>query len=270
MGMRHACLIVTFILALVCPAGAIDFDHSHSAWSDMLQKHVSWISGGTASQVDYAGFKSDRQELQNYLAALSSVSQQQFDKWSRNEQLAFLINAYNAFTVELILTRWPDIDSIRDTGSLFSSPWRKEFFSLLGDKRHLDWVEHEMIRGSGRYKEPLIHFAVNCASIGCPALLNEAFVADRLDEQLLDVTRRFLQDRSRNYFDAENNALNISSIFDWYEEDFRKNWRGYTSLKSFFAKHADWLNGDKLVRQTIQQGNYEIRFLPYDWRLNRQ
>ncbi len=268
--MIRTLLTCLFLLALTLPGGASDFDHSHTAWNELLEKHVSWINNGTASQVDYDGFKSDRQALQIYLAALSAVSQQQFDQWSRDEQLAFLINAYNGFTIELILSRWPEIASIRDLGSLFTSPWKQEFFSLLGDRRHLDWIEHDIIRGSGRYSEPLIHFAVNCASIGCPALHNEAFVADRLDEQLLDVTRSFLKDRSRNYFNTKESTLNVSSIFAWYEEDFQKGWRGYNSVKDFFAIHADWLSRDKQVRQAIRRGNYEIDFLPYDWRLNSQ
>ncbi len=268
--MKHPCLSLILLIALACPAGAIDFDHSHAAWSGLLQKHVTWVSDGTASVVDYDSFLADRRQLRDYLATLSAVPQQQFASWSRDEQLAFLINAYNGFTIELILDHYPGIDSIRDTGSLFTSPWKKAFFSLLGDQRHLDWVEHEMIRGSGRYDEPLIHFAVNCASIGCPALLDEAFGAERLDGQLLDVTRRFLMDRSRNYFDAATNRLYVSSIFDWYEEDFRRGWRGYTSLDEFFARHAGWLSADPANQEKIRQGGYRLLFLEYDWRLNRR
>jgi hypothetical protein len=256
------------LFAMVLLVGANTFDHSHGQWDNLLQKHVSWISNGSASQVDYAGLKSDQMILNDYLENLSSVPITTFDKWSRNQQLAFLINAYNAFTIRLILDNYPGITSIRDTGSLFTSPWKKEFFRLLDEQHHLDWIEHKMIRGSGRYDEPLIHFAVNCASIGCPALLNEAFVAERIDEQLLDVTRRFLTDRSRNFFDGNNDSLNISSIFDWYEEDFEKGWRGYNSLKTFFAQHAEWLSDNDATRMKIQQGKFKINFLDYDWRLN--
>ena len=258
------------LLTLTLPATATDFTHSHALWSELLQKHVSWINDGTASVVDYDGFKNDNKNLQTYLSRLASVTRDQFDSWGRDQQLAFLINAYNAFTIKLILDNYPGIASIRDTGSLFTSPWKKEFFHLLGDRRHLDWIEHEMIRGSDRYNEPLIHFAVNCASIGCPALLNQAFIADRLEAQLLDVTRRFLQDRSRNGFNDERNVLSVSSIFDWYEEDFRKGWRGYSSLKTFFAKHADLLSTDETIRLKIGAGAYEIEYLKYDWRLNKK
>ena len=268
--MKRLCITLILLLALVVPAGASAFDHSHADWSVLLQKHATWISNGTASVVDYDGFKTDQQQLNRYLANLSSVKSGQFDSWSRDQQLAFLINAYNAYTIDLILSRWPEIDSIRDLGSLFSSPWKKEFFTLLGDLRHLDWIEHEVIRGSGRYNEPLIHFAVNCASIGCPALLDEAFIAERIDEQLLDVTRRFLQDRSRNRFNAVNGRLEVSSIFDWYEEDFQKGWRGYESLNGFFRAHAEWLSDEESIRARIRKGNNPIRFLPYDWTLNKK
>lgn len=115
---------------------------------------------------------------------MSRVDQLEFDQWSTRQQLAFLINAYNAWTVELILEKWPDIDSIKDLGGIFSSPWRKEFISLLGEKRSLDNIEHDLIRGSGRYQDPRIHFAVNCASIGCPALRAEAYTGAKINQQL--------------------------------------------------------------------------------------
>ena len=246
------------LLSVLATSPAAAFDHRHAAWTSLLEKHVAWNRAGTASSADYAGFARERGELQRYLQALSAVTRDEFDRWSRDEQLAFLINAYNAFTVELILTEYPDIDSIRELGSLFSSPWKKTFFRLLGEEQHLDGIEHELIRGSGRYDEPLIHFAVNCASIGCPALRDEAFVADRLDAQLLDQTRRFLADRSRNRFDRQANRLEVSSIFDWYEEDFRQGWRGYGSLSDFFAAHAESVADNDADQSVIRGGNIPI------------
>jgi hypothetical protein len=196
------------------------------------------------------------------------VTRAEFDAFSRDQQLAFLINAYNAFTVELILTEYPDVSSIKDLGSLFSLPWKKKFFILLGESQNLDGIEHDLIRGSGRYNEPLIHFAVNCASIGCPALLDEAFVADKLDQQLLESTERFLNDRSRNRFDASTGTLEISSLFDWYAEDFAQGWRGYDSLHDFFRTHADWNADDADSVESLRGGELRIEFLDYDWNLN--
>lgn len=112
--------------------------------------------------------------------------------------MAFLINAYNAATVALILTRYPELDSIKELGSLLRSPWKRRFVDLLGARRSLDDIEHELLREAPDFAEPRIHFAVNCASLGCPALRPEAYEAERLEAQLADQTRRFLRDRSRN------------------------------------------------------------------------
>lgn len=125
-----------------------------AVWDRLLKSYVQVIDDGKATIVDYQGMLQERQKLKQYLRALSSVSRQQFDQWSKQEQLAFLINAYNAATVELILTAWPELTSIKDLGGLFSSPWKKKFVSLLGEMRSLDNIEHGLIRGSGRYHDP--------------------------------------------------------------------------------------------------------------------
>ena len=148
------------------PVQADEFDHS--LWDQLLVENVWSDNGGRSTSVDYQGMANQRSQLTTYLTALGKVSQKQFDRWGQEQQLAFLINAYNAWTVELILTEWPKLDSIRDLGSWFRSPWSKEFIPLFGNTVTLDHIEHELIRGSGRYNNPLIHFAVNCASIGCP------------------------------------------------------------------------------------------------------
>jgi hypothetical protein len=256
------------MMVLTATASAGAFDHGHGEWGQLVEKHVVWIDGGTGSQVDYAGFQKDRSRLSAYLDSLSAVSRETFDGWSRDHRLAFLINAYNAFTVELILTRYPDLTSIKDLGSLLSSPWKKRFFNLLGDRRHLDWIEHDMIRKPGVYDDPRIHAAVNCASVGCPALRNEAFVAERLDGQLEDNMTRFLKDRSRNRYNPRSGKLEVSRIFDWYGDDFRKGYRGYETLEGFFAGYADLMADDPAPRERIRSKQVKIDFLEYDWRLN--
>jgi len=240
------------------------FDHSD--WDALLARHVHPFNEGRATAVDYAAFANEREELQRYLDALSDVTQSEFDLWPVPEQLAFLINAYNAWTVELILTRYPDLTSIREIGSLFSSPWKRRFIPLLGAERSLDEIEHEMIRGSGRYQEPRIHFAVNCASIGCPALRAEAFTADRLEQQLEDATNLFLADESRNRLMGDN--LVLSPIFRWYREDFEQGWHGADTLQAFLALYADALSLDQSMRQQLLQKNIRLSFDRYDWSLN--
>lgn len=250
------------------PASAQAFDASHAAWTALLRKHVRLLRGGQATQVHYAGFAADRAALKAYLDSLSAVGPAVFGAWPKAERQAFLINAYNAFTVELILTRWPDLKSIKDLGSLFSSPWKPKWIALLGTKVSLDDIEHAMLRKRGDYDDPRVHFAVNCASIGCPALREEAFVAARLEAQLDEQALRFMSDRTRNRWDAPRGRLELSKIFDWYGEDFRLGHRGIASLPVFAARYAERLADAPADRERIRAGAPEIAFADYDWALN--
>ncbi len=251
--------------AQTTPSG---FDHRHAAWDALLQRHVVVAPGGNASTLRYAALQAQRGELKAYLDSLSAVAPATYGAWSRPQQLAFLINAYNAFTVELILTRYPDLKSIKDLGNLLQSPWKKKFFRLLVQERSLDEVEHEMIRAPGVFDDPRIHVAVVCASIGCPMLRNAAFVAERLDAQLDDALRRFLSDRSRNRFDAGTGTLAVSKIFDWYRKDFEQGHQGIDSLQTLFSRHADVLGPTPQAQAEIRAGRYKLAYLDYDWALN--
>ena len=244
------------------------FDHGHAAWTAMLRKHVVPLRGGQASQVRYAGFKADRATLQIYRDSLSAISEAAYKAFGKPQQMAFLINAYNAFTVELILTKYPGLPSIKDLGSVFSSPWKPKWIQLLGGKVSLDDIEHGMLRERGRFDDPRVHFAVNCASIGCPPLREEAFVAERLDAQLDEQALRFMSDRTRNRFAAAGGRLEVSKIFDWYGEDFNLSHRGIASLPAFMARYAETLADSPADRERVRSQRAEISFLPYDWKLN--
>lgn len=266
--------VVALLLLITGPTWAQSFDHG--IWNTLLQQHVVVIQNGTATQVDYDGFLSDRDHLTRYLDTLAAVSQQRFDRWSESERLAFLINAYNAWTVELILTEYPGLESIKDLGSLFRSPWKKSFIPLLGQTRSLDDIEHGLIRGAEGdnrgYNEPRIHFAVNCASIGCPALRPEAYTGAQLEMQLQQAATNFLSDRSRNRVDfnrEKGGAALVSSIFKWYREDFETGWRGAHSLGEFLALYADALGLDDKKTEALRNGQIKIKFLDYDWSLNK-
>ncbi len=254
------------------PALAEPFDQRHAAWSALLARHVVVQRGGQASTVRYAGLAAERASMKGVLDALSAVDDAAFRAWTRPQQMAFLINAYNAFTVELILTKYPKLASIKDLGSVFSSPWKPKWIALLGGKVSLDDIEHGMLRQRGRYDDPRVHFAVNCASVGCPPLREEAFVGDRLDAQLDEQALRFMSDRSRNRYNAERDRLEVSKIFDWYGEDFRLGHRGIRSLPGFMARYADVLADGPAIaptaRERIRTERAEIEFLAYDWQLN--
>ena len=258
------------LLLWICAAPAFAFDHQHGAWTSLLAQHVQWNAAGTATTVDYDGLLKDREQLKTYLTELSNVTRAEFDGWPQAQRRAFLINAYNAYTVELILTRYPKLQSIRDLGSLFSSPWKQSFFTLLGEKQSLDGVEHGLLRGAADFDDPRIHFAVNCASIGCPALRPEAYRAEILDAQLEDQTRRFFVDRTRNRFDAGSASLYLSRILDWYAEDFERPFRGGASVGAFAARYAEQLGLDAATARRLAAGEIDIEFLDYDWSLNRK
>lgn len=250
--------------ATLAQAADAGFDHGYAAWDTLLKKHVRWLPDNKQSQVDYQAFAPDRAALQQVLARWSAVTPAQFAGFSRSQKMAFLINAYNGYTIELILTQYPNLRSIKDLGSLLQSPWKKKFFRLLGEERHLDWIEHEQLRPG--YNDWRVHAAVNCASIGCPALRPQAFTANRLDEQLDDGMNRFMSDPTRNRY--RDGRAELSEIFKWFGEDFAKGHRGIGSLNDLVLRYADGLAVPMADRAQIRAGSVRIRYLDYDWSLN--
>ena len=259
-------LLAMALLAAASAASALD--HSHKAWDELLKKHVRYVQNGNASRVDYAGFARDRAQLKAVLGEYQKVTRAEFDGWTKPQQQAFLVNDYNALTVEKILTRYPDIKSIRDFGTVFGNPWKDRFFTLFGQPSHLDQIEHEILRKEGVYDEPRVHVAVVCASIGCPMLRNEAFTADKLEAQLEDAMRRFMSDRTRNRYNPQSRRLEISRIFDWYGKDFDKGHKGFASVKGAAARYADLLADAPGDREAVRSQSVDVAFLDYDWALN--
>ncbi len=260
-------LLLLLVSGVALAAGVpAEFDRSHAGWNRLLGAHVQWNAAGTATMVDYTGFGRDREALGRYLAGATSVTMAQFRRWPQPEREAFLINAYNAATVELVLTRQPGLKSIKQIGGLFGSPWKLPVVSLLGRQRSLDEIEHTLLRGASDYDDPRIHFAVNCASLGCPALRPEAYVGVRLGAQLDDQTRRFLRDRSHNRYDARSGALQVSKLFDWYAGDFDLHAGG---VRMFLARYPAELALDAAAVKRLRDGRMPLAFSVYDWRLNR-
>ena len=223
---------------------------THETWDALLKKHVS-AKGG----VDYQGFILDSVKLNSYLKLLSD-NHPNAKNWSRNEQLAYWINAYNAFTVKLVIKHYP-VKSIKDIKKgvpFVNTVWDIKFIKIEGATYDLNNIEHSIIRP--KFKDPRIHFAVNCASGSCPNLLNEAFTAKRLDEQLDKVARSFLADKSKNKIASASKA-ELSKIFSWYKGDFTE--KGQT-LVGFINKYAPLKLDDKA----------ELSYLDYDWSLNEE
>ncbi|WP_232364946.1 DUF547 domain-containing protein [Salinimonas marina] len=238
----------------------------HQPYETLLQQHVITTSAHSTA-VDYAALAQHRSQLKAYLSALSAISKKEYAQWSQARQLAFLLNAYNAHTLALIVKHHGEIDSIKDIGGFFSSAWNQPVALLLGKKRTLDEIEHGMIRGQDKrfagFNEPRIHFAVNCASIGCPALREEPYRADKLEQQLSEQTHRFLSDTSRNRMSGE--VLQVSKIFDWYKADFTRNGQ---PLAGFFSRYADSMQLTDTQQALLKNNSADIEFLDYDWSLN--
>lgn len=218
----------------------------HSIYADLLDKYVH------QGNVDYRGFKTEESKLDQYLKVLENVDSKSL---SKNEQFAFYINAYNAWTIKLILSGYPGIESIKDLGSIFQSPWKKKICRIDGDVITLDDIEHTILRP--RFKDSRVHFAINCASVSCPPLLSEPFLGSTLDQQLDRATGAFINNPKRNYLDGE--TLYVSRIFKWFGKDFNYD------IIGFFLKYAD----DHLKKELeIKKQTIQINYLHYDWSLN--
>lgn len=229
---------------------AAEFDQSHSVFGTVLKAYVK------DARVNYSPLKSNPQDLDRYLAQVAAVSEPEFKQWNEKQQIAFLINAYNAYTLRLIVDHYP-VKGIKDIGGVFSGPWDQPIVHLFGRTLTLNTVEHKMLRKD--YSEPRIHFALVCAAKGCPPLRGEPFVATRLDEQLDDQARQFLADARKNRVAAGERTAYVSPIFKWYGEDFEK--KSGSVLK---ALQPYWPAKDRPA------GDYKIGYTDYDWSLNEQ
>jgi hypothetical protein len=176
-------------------------------------------------------------------------------KLSHNQRFAFYINAYNAWTIKLILTAYPDITSIKDLGSWLQSPWKKKICRIDGKLLSLDHIEHEILRPV--FKDPRVHFAINCASRGCPPLRPEPYTGKKLDQQLTSATQAFLNDPQKTYL--KNETLFVSKIFKWFAEDFNND------IDGFITKYA---TNPLKTQLTSTTGKVRVEYLDYDWSLN--
>jgi len=246
--MRYILTLLLTALCLMSPGTLLATGVDNSIYAQLLEKYVK------KGRVDYEGFKQDQDLLDQYLAVLSGTDP---DTLTRNHKFAFYINAYNAFTVKLILTRYPELNSIKELGSFFSNPWSKKFISLGGWTVSLDHIEHEVLRPE--FKDPRVHFAINCAARSCPPLLNRPYEGETLEKQLDAQTREFINNKRSTF--VKNNSLFISKIFDWFDEDFNDN------PLLFIRQYA----GDRLRSELDKAGpKVKISYLYYDWTLNRK
>lgn len=244
-------------VTLLSAAPALGFDHNHTLWDKALKTYSS------QGLVKYAALQKNDQDLKNYLDSLASVSKTQYDSFTKDQQLAFWINAYNAFTVKAILDHYPiqrkatylkglayPESSIRQIPGV----WDKLTWNAAGQKIVLQDIENKILRQE--LKEPRIHFAINCASLGCPALRSEAYRAGSIEKQLDQAASEFINNPQKNRFDVAAGTLYLSQIFKWFGEDFG-------DLPAYLSHHAVQ---DKPV--FLPGKKWKIQWLPYDWSLN--
>jgi hypothetical protein len=236
----------------------LEFDQEHALWTRVLQRFVR------DDEFDYGGLQRDQDGLSAYLKQLHADSLEQLAKWTAEQRYAFWVNAYNAHTIQLVVGNYP-LASIRklDRALGLKSVFDKEFIPMKAhhpdgadDELSLNDIENEILRK--KFKDARVHAAINCASVSCPPLRNEAFTASKLEAQLDGQMRAFVNDPDRNKIDAEQDQLQISEIFKWFKEDFE---RDSGSVREFLLRFAP--DGDaELIREA------KLRYIDYDWDLN--
>jgi len=240
-----------FVWALSAAADEpIDLD----LYGRLLQEHTREVSGTVGTVVDYRALKASP-EWTRLVAQLETAKP---SRASRDERLAFWINAYNILTIDLILKHYP-IDGIKDIGSFFSPVWNVDVATIEGRTISLGEIEHDVLR---KMDEPRIHGAIVCASISCPPLSRTPFRAARIDADLTTAMRRWLLNREKGVtVDRDRETVFLSKIFDWFEEDFESRGGVLASITPFLdASDAEWIRA--------QGASARIRYFPYDWSLN--
>jgi Protein of unknown function, DUF547 len=231
--------------------------------------------------VHYQALKANRQRLDMFAAALGTLTSAVYSNWSEKDQIAFWINAYNALTLEAIITHYPIRASLfrsalfpQNSIQQIPGVWDKLQFEVGGQKLALDHIEHQILRK--QFNEPRIHMALVCAGKGCPPLRNEPYIGDRLDEQFTDQTKKFLAQQDKFRIDRSKGRVYLSPIFDWFGGDFLKTYGGKATPKAgrdteekavlnFIAAHLEASDRDYL-----STANYRVVYLDYDWSLNEQ
>lgn len=219
-----------------------------------------YVEGTRFNYQAIAANEGDRARLEAYVARLESLNP---GNWNGNDALAYWINMYNAATLELILKHYP-VNSIKDIGGFFSSPWNEDVVVVAGNPLTLNQIENEIIRP--KFKDARIHFALNCASISCPPLANFAYVGESIDEQLDQAVKNVLNNdlviemsSEERWIDFRDNKIYVTKIFDWYKEDFAVD----GGVRKFIAEHRP--QDEALL---LDEKN-KLKYMDYNWDLNR-
>ena len=255
-----------------------EFDQSYRAYNELLNRYVK------DARVDYRGFIDSRAEFETFLKTLGDINENDFETWTEEQKLAFWINTYNAFTIKAIIDHYPIKRSFSLVG-IFYAPsnsilqikgvWTKLQFRALGRLVTLDEIEHKILRK--KFDEPRIHMAIVCASISCPDLSNEAYVAEKIEEQLAQAATNFVNNPEKGVFVNESDRrVKVSKIFKWFGEDFIPSYGSEKLFNNYSLKEnavlnftADYLKSEK-TKEYLMSNKLKIGYLKYDWHLNEQ
>ena len=266
-------VFVVLISALIAGTDVRGQSFDHSAYDSVLGTYVR------DGEVDYASLKTDRGALDRYVEQLGSVTPDEFAGWDEADRIAYLINAYNALMMRIVIDHYPiepagfftmkrhlyPNNSVRQIDGVFDGIR----YRVAGEPLTLDDIEHARLRAN--YHEPRIHFALVCAAVSCPPLLDEAYTGARLDAQLADQGRIFMNDPRKNRVDREEDVVYLSKIFDWFGEDFaglapETGYRGDEATRGVLAFVGRYLPEPEA--EYLKDGEYAVEFLDYDWTLN--
>ncbi|MBI4054879.1 MAG: DUF547 domain-containing protein [Elusimicrobia bacterium] len=238
----------------VSDAGAA-LDHTHSLWGEVLSRY------NHEGLVDYRGLRENPELLRRYLRSLASVDSAEYASWKRGKQLAFWINAYNSQALQIVADHYPIRPRFPKSwaypkNSIQQIPgvWKEIYFDMAGRRVALDDIEHEILRKG--FREPRIHFALVCASLGCPKLQPKPFEASRLEQQLEQAAREFIQDPKKAHWESRRRILRLSPIFSWFGEDFG-------NPQHFILRYLP-----EEPQRRLSRGAWKIEWLEYDWSLN--
>lgn len=268
---RGVCLLLFLSLLAAATTGHPGVEN----YADVLKQRVN-----ERGMVDYRGLKRSPEQLESFLDAIAAIKRADYETWSRDEQIAFWLNAYNGITLKAIIDHYPiepsfwtsrfyPENSIRQIDGV----WDELAWEVMGRKMTLDEIEHGVLRKD--FDEPRIHMALVCAAMGCPPLRNEPYVGKRLDAQLNDQTQRFLSNPTKFRIDRKAEEVRLSPIFKWFGEDFisrhpprgrfDEHSRAEGAVLMFLTQHLE--EGDA---RWLLRNEFDIEYLDYDWSLNEQ
>lgn len=270
-----ALTVATIVCSYTLGADVDDKAFSYDDYAAVLKTYVD-----NMGMVNYKQLKAHREKLDAFARAISELDTKTYEKWSKEDKVAFWINAYNGLTLKVIIDNYPIKSSFFKSiyypkNSIRQIPgvWDKKKFKVMGKDMSLEHIEHVILRK--QFDKPGIHVALVCAAMGCPPLLDEPYLGNRLEEQFDKQTKRFLANPKKFMIDRKAGQVHLSPIFKWFGHDFVSRYglekklpglsKNETAVIIFLSRHLD-----KDDRDYLMKGNFRIRYSKYDWSLNEQ